>query len=189
MVKNRFFVACMLVFSCAQTPEQSGEVPEEPIEGRWSCFNGREIVLQNDRYGLVKENGETVLASVYDSIEFLDNDIALLGKDGLFYLCDRNGRMLSGAVCQDSLRLGWNQIVARVLEDDRLSWEKVLRDYDELCHACKAVRGRRLSRKEYARVEGLQEQVFRSLREATGAPTVSQKARLESLSIDYRKAF
>lgn len=187
MLKIRLFIACMLVVSCAQAPEQVAV--QAPIEGRWTCFNGREIILQKGCYGLVKENGEEVLPAEYDSIEFLDNDIALLEQKGLFYLCNRDGRLLSGGAPQDSLRLVWSEIVADVLEADRQSWERVLQDYDALCRACKSGRGKRLSRKEFAILQGLQEQVYMSLQEATGAPTVSQKARLESLSADYRRAF
>lgn len=187
MLQKTSALAVLLLLSCSH-PQESAP-PALPIEGRWPCFNGREIVQQGGLYGLVKESGEPVLPSEYDAIEFLDNDIALLTRGSSCYLSDKNGRILAEGTQTDSLRGHWTLLVEEVLEEDRRSWEEVVQSYETLCKACKAKRGQRLSRREFSSLQALRDAVSRNLRQATGSPTPSQKARLESLSADYRRAF
>lgn len=187
MCRYSLILCFLLAFSCVR--EQGNPEPAPPVEGRWPCFNGRVIILQGGRYGLVKESGEEVLPSRYEAIEFLDNDIALLCRDGRFFLSDRNGRILAQGSREDSLRLAWPAIAEDALEADRRSWEQVIQGYEQLCRACKAGKGRRISRQEYAGLRALRKAVEERLQCATGSPDASQKARLESLSADYRRAF
>lgn len=178
--------AVFLFVSCA-SPQESAVLL--PIEASWPCFNGCDIVLQGGKYGLVANDGTQILPAEYDSIEFLDNDVALISRDGLYGLCTRKGRILSREGDEASLRGNWPAILEESLEADRKSWEQVLQDYERLCRQCRASRGKRLSRKELARLQVLQSQVLVSLQEAQGVPTASQKARLEEMSAEYRRAF
>lgn len=187
MCKYSLILCFLLAFSCVR--EQGSPAPAQPVEGRWPCFNGRVIVLQGGRYGLMKESGEEVLPPRYEAIEFLDNEVALLRREGRFFLSDRNGRILAQGSREDSLRLAWPAIAEEALEADRLSWEQVIQEYERLCRDCKAARGKRISRREYARLRALRQEVEERLRCATGSPSASQKARLEALSADYRRAF
>lgn len=179
---------CLLLLSCSHPRKEAAPVALS-TEGRWSCFNGREIVLQGGRYGLVKENGEQVLPSEYDAIEFLDNEIALLTLGETGYLSDKNGRILVRNENAEELRSTWAARVEEVWEEDRQSWEKVVQSYETLCKACKSNRGKRLDRSGFSELQSLKETVIQMLQKATGRPTPSQKARLESLSADYRRAF
>ncbi|MBQ9410368.1 MAG: WG repeat-containing protein [Bacteroidales bacterium] len=185
-VKPHIWAMLIVLFSCAPRREAES-LP--PAQSRWQCFNGREIVLRDGLYGLETETGETVLPTIYNSIEFLDNDIALLSQGEKSFLCTRAGRILAAGNNTDSLRLVYPEIEARALEDDRISWEKVLDRYRLLCRACKSKRGQRLSRKEYRELQVLNSSVREALDEATGVPTITQKSRLEAISEDYRRAF
>ena len=187
MLKSyRLILSLFLIFSCSHVVEQASELP---IEGRWPCFNGREIILQAGRYGLVTTEGMPVLPPEYDAIEFLDSDTALLQKETESYLCDKNSRMLARSEHGDSLRRVWPQIVEESAEADRRSWEQVVRRYELLLRGCKAQRGRRLSRREFSSLVSLRDQMMDALSHTSGAPTASQKARLEDLSTQYRRAF
>jgi len=177
--------AC-LFFSCAQAPELA---PVPPIESSWPCFNGCSIVLQGGQYGLVSDDGEEVLPPVYDVIEFLDSEVALLSQKGEYSLCTRQGRILKTGESEETFRATWPSILEEVQEADRRTWEEVLQNYELLCRRCKASRGKRLTRKEFGALKMLQDKVMASLQQATGVPTASQKARLEALSTEYRRAF
>lgn len=181
-----FLVTALACLACGRR----AVVVEPPvIEDQWSCFNGRSIFLQEGKYGLLADDGRVILPPEYDAIEFLDDDTALLSQEGSYFLCDRSGRKLSPAAGADSLRLHYEAIAAGVKEADRLAWEKLIQDYGRLCKEGKAARGKRLSRQEFARLQALSRQVRESLSAAGGAPTPSQKARLEELSNDYRRTF
>ncbi len=187
MLKCRGLILFLfLFFSCSRVVEQ---VPEHPIEGRWPCFNGREIILQDGRYGLVTTAGIPVLPPKYDIIEFLDSDTAFLQKETESFLCDKNGRILARSENADSLRRVWPQIVEEWAEADRQSWELVVQRYERLLQGCKARRGQRLSRREFSSLVSLRNQMMEALSHTSGAPTASQKARLEDLFTQYRKAF
>lgn len=188
MLDKFHIILCLLLLSCAHQQEVLDSVAL-PIEGQWPCFNGREIVLQGGRYGLVKENGEPVLPSEYDAIEFLDNEIALLTQGETGFLSDKDGRILAEDDSVDRLRNTWVTRVEEAREADRQSWEHVVQSYETLCKACKAQRGKHLNRSDFSRLQSLKETVIQTLQKATGHPTPSQKARLESLSADYRRAF
>lgn len=166
------------------------EVPSSVPEGQWSCFNGCAIVRHDGRFGLIREEDGTVLLPArYASIEFLDNDIALLTDSLSGSLCDRSGRILFQAADADSLRRDYAAIVEGVREGDRYSWEQVLSDYDRLCRLCKDRHGKTVRRKEWLRLINAARQVDASLQSVSGKPTPSQKARLEAISDDYRRAF
>ena len=180
-----FWLTAALLFSCTQTPEK-GAYPS--FEGEWPCFNGCSIVLSGEKYGLVQDSGEMILPPIYEAIEFLDNDVALLKSREQYFLCDRNGRIL-GEGDELHLRQEWQEITAECLEKDRRSWEKVLERYELLLRQCKASRGKRLFRNDFSPLQALKDSVLVSLKSVTGSPTPSQKARLEALSGDYRRAF
>lgn len=191
MMRAKFLIvaalsAAFLLAGCASSQEVTEPVP---IDESWPCFNGCNIVLQAGKFGLVADDGTLILPSVYDSIEFLDNDVALLSMEGQYSLCTRTGRVLIRGESEKALRAGWPAILEETQEADRRSWEQVLQDYEQLCRRCKSSRGKRISRKEYAGLLAIRDKVMTSLQNAQGAPTTSQKARLEQLSADYRRAF
>lgn len=192
MLQNRhilaaFTVAFLVLSSCI--PQTESARPDIPIAAKWPCFNGCTIYLQGERYGLMTDAGEPILPAVYKSIEFLDNDFALLERDSDFALSDKKGRIICQSFSAGSIRLSWPSMAQQVLEQDRKSWERVVRDYELLCVRCKATRGKKVLRHEFKTLVSLKNNVLESLQEATGKPTPSQKARLEALSQDYRRAF
>ncbi len=180
------FAAAFLVLSCVQ-PRESAEA-EAPISATWPCFNGCTIFLQGEKYGLMTDSGKPILPAEYNSIEFLDADIALLEYDGEYALSDKTGRIIGRGLSAD-IRESWSSVVERTMEQDRQLWEQVVRNYEQLCASCKAARGDRLSRKDFSALTALRDSVLKSLDKATGRPTASQRARLEALSQDYRRAF
>ena len=185
-------IALLAAVGCLVACSHPGEKAAETVaaEQQWSCFNGCAIFLQEGRYGLLRErDGEVLLPACYDTIEFLDNDIALLTGEGVGSLCDRSGRMLAQGCAPDSLRQNYATLVERVREEDRRSWEQVISDYDRLCLRAKAQRGRRTSRRDMVRLKETAKQVEADLQAVSGKPTPSQKARLEAISNDYRRAF
>lgn len=190
MPLQHYKIACLLsfllFFSCTETREKTADIS---FEEKWSCFNGCYIVLTEGKYGLVDEDEQVLLTPSYSSIEFLNNDIALACTESDGTLCDRSGRILFKGNNPDSIRTNFAGIVEQIQEKDRQGWEQVVEDYSRLCKECKAIRGRRISRNEFAGLESLAETVHKSLKEASGKPTPSQKARLEELSADYRRAF
>lgn len=181
------FTAAFLVLSCVRPPESAQQ--DIPILDKWPCFNGCTIFLQGEKYGLMTDAGEPVLPAVYKSIEFLDNDFALLERDSDYALSDKKGRIIGHSFTADSIRFFWPSMAEQVLERDRQSWERVVRDYELLCAGCKAVHGKKVRRRDFKALESLKNKVLESLQMATGKPTPSQKARLEILSQDYRRAF
>lgn len=181
------FTAAFLVLSCI-TPRESIDADAQ-ISAQWPCFNGCTIYLQGEKYGLMTDAGDILFPAEYDSIEFLDTDIALLERDGEYTLSDKSGRILGQGSSADGIRESWPIVVERTLEQDRQLWEQVVRNYEQLCVRCKAARGSRLSRKDYSALAALKDSVLHNLDVASGRPTASQKARLEALSQDYRRAF
>ena len=182
----RIFFLLPLLFSCSPSREKA-DIPA--FEEKWSCFNGCYIVRQEGKYGLVNEEGSILLPLSYTSVEFLDNDILLACTENTCHLIERSGRNLFRGESPDSLRAHYGEIVEQIHETDRLSWEKVVENYSKLCRESKSRRGKRLSRTDFASLQMLSEAVHQSLEAASGKPTPSQKARLEQLSIDYRRAF
>ncbi len=180
-------IAAFPALSCVRQTESAQT--DIPIAAKWPCFNGCTIFLQGERYGLMTDAGEPVLPAVYKSIEFLDNDYALLARDSDYALSDKKGRIIGHSFSVDSIRLSWPSMIEYVQEKDRQSWELVVRNYELLCVRCKASHGKKVLRQEYNTLELLKNNVLESLQAATGKPTPSQKARLEALSQDYRRAF
>ena len=176
----------LFALSCSNRGGTSATVD---VEEKWSCFNGCSIFLSDGKYGLMDEDGDIIFPSQYDSIEFLDNDIARLREGDQAYLCNRKGRIICNDNSPDSLRINYSAIVEQVYDSDRQSWEDVINSYSNLCNACKKNQGHRLNRSQYHALKKLFKDVKNHLNEASGCPTLSQKARLEALSDDYRRAF
>lgn len=174
-----------LLLSCGR--QQSPAPP--PIEAEWPCFNGCRIIQQGGKFGLVTDDGKEILPSMYERIEFLAEEVALLSLQGEYSLADRSGRVWARSHEEDSLRKAWPALLEKTLDEDRRSWEEVVHSYEQLCRSCKARRGQRLSRREFASLKALQDSVMHCLQQASGVPTASQRARLDALSAQYRRAF
>lgn len=178
--------AFLFALSCSNRNDSTAMVS---TEGKWPCFNGCSIILSEGKYGLMNDGGDVILPCNYDSIEFLDNDVALLLKGELGSLCNRKGRIIINSESPDSLRINYAAIVEEVKENDYQEWDEVISCYSKLCDACKKNQGHRLNRSQYRVLKELFDELKNRLNEADGQPTPSQKARLKALSDDYRRAF
>jgi len=141
------------------------------------CFNQRSIVTLGGQKGMVGEGGEVILVPEWDAIEFLDDDVAMLQKSGLFYLCTRDGRIFAESPEVESLERSFRQRLAETLDADLLSWDRVLDQLEVLCDACLACGGRRPDAQIIHEDTVLREY----LDDATGAMTQEQKMRLERI--------
>ena len=90
------FFSLPVVHSC-QAGQVRSEMQETDVfyDDTVYCFNQRSIVTLGSQKGLIDENGTRILAPEWDSIEFLDDEVALLGRSGLWYLCTRDGRFFA----------------------------------------------------------------------------------------------
>ena len=176
----------LLVLPCSRT-EHAEEVPV--FDGKWDCFNGVSIVLKDNRYGLVDKEGSVILTPVYETVEFLDADIAFATLRDSCFLLDRTGRVFGAGKDKDSLKMCSLDLYSSLLMSDKESWDKVVRSYGELCRSCRSVRGKHLGTRQFAKLRLLVIKVKEDLDHTTGVPTKAQKVRLEELSEEYRKAF
>ena len=154
-------------------------VPVERVvyEDSVYCFNQRSIVTFEGKKGVVGEQGELILAPEWDAIEFLDDEVALLQKSGLYYLCTRDGRIFAESHEMESLERSFRQRLAEMHDADVLSWNRVLDQLEVLCDACLACDGRKPDSQLIHEDTVLREY----LNNATGAMNQEQKLRLERI--------
>ena len=172
---------CCLLLALVGCQDHRVHAPEAPQKLKYEdsvyCFNQRSIVTYGGLKGMVGEDGDVILAPEWDAIEFLDDDVALLQKSGLFYLCTREGRIFAESVEAESLEGSFRQRLSETLEADLLSWDRVLDQLDALCEACLACDGRRPDAQVIHENSVLQER----LNNTSGTMSLEQKDRLEQI--------
>lgn len=168
----------LLLSGCRFSPAVEEPVPERvPYEDSVYCFNQRSIVTLAGRKGMVGASGETILAPEWDDIEFLDDDIALLRRDDLFYLCTRNGRFFAESSDAALLEQSFRQRLADILDADMRSWDRVLDQLEALCEACLSCENRHPN----ARVIRENTRMQDCLQSVSGEMTPEQKERLAQI--------
>ena len=174
------WLCCLFLFlvGCQDHPAIPRVVPQKLVyEDSVYCFNQRSIVTVAGQKGVVDTTGEVVLAPEWDAIEFLDDDVALLQKSGLFYLSTRDGRIFAESLDAESLERSFRQRLSETLDADLLSWDRVLDQLDALCEACVACDGRRPDAQIIHANSVLQE----CLNKTSGTMNPEQTERLEQI--------
>ena len=180
----------LICMSACQSRRPEGVQYTETASPCWTdtlyCFNDRFIARSEEgHWGMLDKEGNTLMTDLYDSIEFLDDDIALLSRFGSWYLSDKNGRIFRESTEKDSLEQHYAVFYEQLMESDRLSWESVLDGFDALETQCLAVRSHTMPAKEKAQLE-MAFSELKSLRErASGQMTPEQEIRFRHIVSDY----
>lgn len=178
LIPYSVFFALVLSVGCSQIrrPGQA-ETPVVHYEDSVYCFNGRSIVSSGGLWGLVDQTGQVILEPEWDSIEFMDDDVALLRRDGLYYLCTRDGRFFAENTDAGMLEGSYRELLSAMEYEDLLKWDRVLDRLEALCDACIASRGIRPDRKVLEEKTALQSE----LAAASGRMSSHQESRLEQI--------
>ncbi len=190
MDKSISYLVCMLCFtalvSCARTPAVPGAAPRAQYDDSVYCFNRRAIVTLDGRKGMVDDGGEVILPPEWDSMEFLDDDTALLSKGGLWYLCTGGGRIFAQSADSSELEASSRRLHDEMLEADMRYWDAVLDRLQALSTACIAA-GPGKPGESVVR-ERTQLQIL--LSDAPGGPMNSaQQARLSEIEAGFKSMY
>ena len=166
-------------------PVREAEASRPAYEDSVYCFNGCYVVTLDGRRGLVGEGGTLIYCPDWDSIEFIDDDVALLRRSGIFYLGTRDGRLFAESASQEELEGSFRDRFAAMQEADYLSWARVLDRLNSLCDACLSAKihpddGRLL--RERALLQDC-------LSKVSGRPGPEQKARLEQIERKFSTSY
>ena len=138
------------------------------------CLNGMFIVATEDGQGLMDSSGSLILEPSFDEIEFILPDVALLGKNGLYRLCARDGRIFAeGAEREDLVSSAQDLYEKRMFEEMR-RWDSALDELELLRDEC-------LNPGSEDTVTARLEAFKSALGNVSGRMTDSQRARLEKI--------
>lgn len=146
-----FAVICVqILVSCSQGMPAAQVTLSEPeslvgYSDTVYCFNGRYIVTSDEGKGVMAEDGRIVIDAVYDDIEFLDDDVAILTDSGVSWLATRDGRFFAEDTNPEVLVLSSSDLYEDMLRLDAQYWDEVLDALDKLCDICIGIEGRRLT--------------------------------------------
>ena len=183
------YVACLVLAwaltACNSAPEP--KVTENTAyEDSVYCFNRRSIVTLGGLKGIVDDSGNTVLRPEWDSAEFLDDDVALLSKEGLWYLCTRDGRVFASSASPEELEETHSERLEALLEADILYWDNVLDRLQALCDACISAHGGKRDENVIRENSALRH----LLEEAPGGSmTGSQQERLDRIEREFKSMY
>lgn len=150
------------------------------------CFNLRSIVSREGLKGIADLDGNVVLPLEWDSIEFLDDDVALLSRSGLWYLSTKDGRIFAQATDPSELEASSTELFTRMQEDDLRHWDSVLDQLEALSHAC--ISSARKGMNECILSE--QNKLQQLLRERPGtAMSKAQEKRLEAIESEFSSLY
>lgn len=174
-----FYLLLLLAAACRDVEPLPGETVGAAIayEDTVYCFNQRSIVSLDGRKGMMDDSGNIILVPEWDSVEFLDDEVALLSRAGLWYLCTRDGRVFADGLDKPALELSFRERLAEMRNQDYRYWESVIGRLETLGAACLASPRRRPDEhalREYAALQDL-------LKNAVGTPTRDQQERLSQL--------
>lgn len=176
------FVSLLLLPGLVSCQSPSGSIAlagrQDPAyEDSLYCFNGCYIVSRDGMKGLTDESGSLILPPTWDEIEFLDDEVALLRRGGVYYLCTRAGRLLAEGTDPMTLEGSFQERLSQVRLSDLESWDLVLDQLEALADACISSRHHRLDTRILEARSLLQER----LSAASGTMVPEQLARLESI--------
>lgn len=177
----RVLPICLLFLFCVSCRDAKS-LPEAPpaavvYEDTVYCFNQRSIVTLDGRKGLIDDSGACILAPEWDSVEFLDDEVALLSRSGLWYLCTRDGRIFADGLEKSVLEDTFREHLAEMHDQDYLYWESVLDQVEALGDAALASPRWRLDDRAVRAYAALQD----LLKSSVGTMTRDQQERLSRL--------
>lgn len=162
---TRYLLPFLLLPFCLSCRGGRTDVPaavqEHPVvayEDTVYCFNQRSIVSAGGLKGVIDDDGQVILSPEWDSIEFLSDEVALLSRSGLWYLCTRDGRLFAESGNPSDLETSFRERLAEMQDLDLAYWDAVLDQLDQLRAACLQASSRRVDariRQERARLDGL----------------------------------
>lgn len=155
----------------------SSDIPIEPYQDSVYCFNGRSLVSRNGLWGIVGQDGRVILDTQWDSAEFLDDDIALLLRNNIYYLSTRDGRIYAQSPDSEALVSARQRLLAEVEEADFQKWDSVLDCLESLCDACLSSTARHPG----DMILHKRDDLFARLADITGRPAPEQEERLEQI--------
>ena len=139
-----YILIVLLAVSCRNgAPAAVQTTTDEPFEDTVYCFNQRSIVHRDGKAGMIGENDYLILTPEWDSIEFLDDEIALLSRGDTYYLCTRDGRVFADSKSENYLESNFKQLLSETLENDIRKWDSVLDKLEALCESCLRCKNRR----------------------------------------------
>lgn len=100
------------------------------------CLNGRFIVTCAQGKGMMDDEGRLLLEPVWNDIEFLSPDVALLSRNALSCLCSADGRIFEEGTDREALTTSFQASYERMLFEDMRRWDEVLDRLDSLCWSC-----------------------------------------------------
>ena len=179
---RRFSFSLILIWalgSCKSGVQSSSAQQSAPysFDDTLYCFNQRSIVHKDGLAGIIDDSGKLILAPQWDNIEFLDDDIALLSREGQYYLSTRDGRIFSESKSAYELELNYRDILSRTLEDDIRNWDKTLDKLDALCSECL----RRGKHRPDQATKAAYEEFQAALDKVSGQMTQAQQERFEEI--------
>lgn len=146
-IKLGVFLPVVLA-SCHGAAVRTQEAAARPAyEDSVYCFNGRMIVSSEGRKGLADTLGHVILPLEWEQVEFLDDDVALLGRAGLFYLCTADGRIFAESADREDLERDYIRLLSGLKEADSGQWDQVLDQLEALCASCLAAKPRHVDKK------------------------------------------
>jgi len=171
-----------LCLSCSNG--SSSEVSQEEVscisyEDSTYCFNGRWKIFSNGLEGLSDGQGNVLVEPLFNEIYFINDDIALLERSGLFYLANRDGRVFAEGTDKADLEASASKRYEQMLSEDLFFWDEILDDLESLGREC--LSGGHKSREMY---ESLKER----LSNAQGYMTESQICRFESIVENFHNS-
>ncbi|MBO4743089.1 MAG: WG repeat-containing protein [Bacteroidales bacterium] len=185
---NRILLIFVLFLSACvhNTPAPAPEL-EATVEYDDSlyCFNGLWRVTSDGQAGLVDGSGRVVLATEYDSIEFISDDIALIGKGADWWLSTRKGRIFASGSDAETLADIAMEEYDRMLLEDVDYWDSILDLLDALCNSCLKSGGRKLSGR--ADLIGKYEELKSRLASSRGMMNEAQLGRLWEIEAKFNR--
>ena len=141
------------------------------------CFNGCYVVSREGRLGVIDSSGRQILAPEWDTAEFLEDDIALLSRHGVYYLSTDTGRIFAESADPEMLEKEARMRLNEVLYADYQAWNEVLDQLESLSQACLAGQGKRPGQ----RIVQARERLLKSLSHVSGTMTPEQESRLDAI--------
>ena len=132
------FVAVTFGCVAGQRPESDASMPHTVYDDTVYCFNGRSIVHSGGLAGCIDADGREIIPPIWDSLEFLSNDIIMLFRSGLAVLATKDGRVLSESAAPEELEVEAESRFSRMQIADIIYWDGVLDRLDSLCNLCLA---------------------------------------------------
>ena len=164
--------------ACREGPPAEVPMREEvAYDDSLYCFNGRSLVSREGRWGMVDTTGREILALEWDSADFLDDEVALLARSGIYYLCTWDGRIFAEDVDPDVLERSFRMRLSEMHAADYQDWNRALDRLEALCDACLAARSHRLDNRIIQENADLRE----LLAGIQGGMTLAQQNRLERI--------